>query len=148
MYDQALFERMSALLRTKDMAVLATAGAEGPNASLMAYAAAADCRRLWMLSDAATRKVQNIRADPRVSLLVDTREMLDKDGSAQALTVSGACRVLDAGPERDAALAEVVRRRPMLGELAETPGTVVLEVEVTGLLLLDGIREARFLKLD
>ncbi|MEW5774102.1 MAG: pyridoxamine 5'-phosphate oxidase family protein [Thermodesulfobacteriota bacterium] len=148
MDDQAVFERMAALLRAKDVAVLATMSADGPHASLMAYAAAADGRRLWMVSEGQTRKVRNLRAEPRVSLLVDTREMLDKGGRAQALTVFGQCRVLESGPDRDAALAEVVRRRPLLRELAESPGAVALEVRVTGMLLLDGIREARFLKID
>lgn len=148
MDDQAVFDRMAALLRAKDVAVLATTSADGPHASLMAYASAADGRRLWMVSEGRTRKVRNLQAEPRVSLLVDTREMLDKGGRAQALTVFGQCRVLEPGPDRDAALAEVVRRRPLLRELAESPGAVALEVRVTGLLLLDGIREARFLKID
>jgi len=139
---------MAALLRAKDVAVLATMSAEGPHASLMGYAAAADGRRVWMVSEGDTRKVRNLRAEPRASLLVDTREMLDKGGRAQALTVFGRCRILESGPERDAALAEVVRRRPLLRELAETPGSVALEVRVTGMLLVDGVREAQFLEID
>ena len=148
MNDRTVSERMAALLRAKDVCVLATMSAEGPHASLMAYAAAADGRRLWMASEGDTRKVRNLRAEPRVSLLVDTREMLDKGGRAQALTVFGICREMEPGPEREAALAAVVRRRPLLRELAAAPGTVALEVRVTGLLLLDGVREARYLAVE
>jgi nitroimidazol reductase NimA-like FMN-containing flavoprotein (pyridoxamine 5'-phosphate oxidase superfamily) len=145
MDDPSLSERMAGLLRAKDVAVLATMSAEGPHASLMAYVAAPDGKRLWMASEGDTRKVRNLRAEPRVSLLVDTREMLGKRGRVQALTVFGLCRVLEAGAERDAALAEVARRCPLLRELAASPGAVALEVAVTGMLLLDGVREARFL---
>lgn len=148
MDDPAVFARMTALVRAKDVAVLATTSADGPHASLMAYVAAEDGRRLWMVSEGNSRKVRNLRAEPRVSLLVDTREMLDKGGRAQALTVFGQCRVLEPGPERDAALAAVVRRRPLLRELAESPGAVALEVRVTGMLLLDGVREARYLDVE
>lgn len=148
MDDSALFERMAALLRARDMCVLATMSAQGPHASLMAYATAPDGRRLWMASEGDSRKVRNLLAEPRASLLVDTREMLDKGGRVQALTVFGECRVLASGPERDAALAEVARRRPLLRELAAAPGAVALEVRVTGMLLLDGVREARFLNVE
>lgn len=148
MEDHVAFGRMAGLLLAKDLCVLSTVSPEGPHASLMAYAASPDGRRIWMTSEAGTRKVLNLRADPRVCLLVDTREMLDKGGQAQALTVFGACREMSPGPERDAALAEVVRRRPLLAELAASPGAVALEVRVTGMLLLDGVREAHYLPVE
>lgn len=143
-----MFNRMMSLLRGKDVCALATASGEGPHASLMAYVASPDGRRVWMVSESDTRKVRNLQYQPRVCLLVDTREMLENGGRAQALTVFGSCRVLVAGPERDAALAEVVRRRPLLKELADSPGSVALEVQIDEMLLLDGVREAHYHKVE
>ena len=72
-------ERMEAvevvwnLLENEERAVLATIGAEGPHASLMAFAAVDGGATLVFATLKDTRKYRNLRSDNRGALLIDNR---------------------------------------------------------------------------
>lgn len=145
-----MIERMKALLREKDLCVLATAAGGAPHCSLMAYVTDEDGTALYMATMKSTTKYANLLENPRVSLLVDTRDDAagaKTGGATQALTVEGRCEVLEETEERSRAHADLLHRHPTLREVLEHPDTVVLRVAVESFLLLDGPREAHFERL-
>jgi PPOX class probable F420-dependent enzyme len=75
---------------------------------------------------AALRRLDNIRANPAVSLLVDH---YDEDWSTLWwVRADGTARVLDHGGEADAALALLRRKYPQYGDVALTGPVIALEV--------------------
>lgn len=79
------------LLVKQKLAVLSTHTPEGhPYASLVAFAASEDMRRILFATPNTTRKYANLMADPKVSLLIDNRSNRDTDiHKAMAVTVLG-----------------------------------------------------------
>lgn len=59
----------------------------------MAYVPDDSGERLFLITSSASRKFQNIRRHPRVSLLIDTRSEQQRE-LTQALTVTGTCDIL------------------------------------------------------
>lgn len=144
-----MIERMKALLREKDLCVLGTSAGGVPLCSLMAYVTDEDCTGLYMATMKNTTKYANLSKNPRVSLLVDTRDDAagEKTGATQALTVAGRCEVLDETEERARAHAALLDRHPSLREVLEHPDTAILRVHFESFLLLAGPRKAHFERL-
>jgi len=141
-----MIERMKALLRDKDLCVLATSAEGIPHCSLMAYVTNEDCTGLYLATMRNTTKYANLSNNPHVSLLVDTRDDASgkKSATTQALTVAGRCEALGKTEERAHARAALLDRHPSLQEVLEHPDTEVLRVAIESFLLLDGPRKAHF----
>lgn len=142
-----------ALIETQDMAVLATTDGNEPHASLMAYISSNGGRTIYLATGADSTKYRNITAHPRVSLLVDTREVSTCPGSEaprsaiQALTVGGRAETVP--PDQSGEPERLFRiAHPHMQAFLDDPDTVFLAVRVTDLLLLDGVTDATFLRLD
>jgi PPOX class probable F420-dependent enzyme len=91
-------ERIQRYLATKEVVVLATVGPDGaPLAMPMWFLHGAEA--LAMISVAGTRKVRNIRRDPRVSVVA---ESVGPAGDVRGVTVQGRAELLDDTPERRA----------------------------------------------
>lgn len=89
--------RIQKFLATKEVAVLATAQADGsPLAMPMWFLHAPDT--LTMISVADTQKVRNVRRDPRVSVVAEAVV----GGEVRGVTVQGRVEFLSDGPERRA----------------------------------------------
>ena len=79
-----------------------------------------------------SRKYRDLRANPRVSLLLDTRGERDRDyGRAEAITVVGRASVLRAGSSawREAGLVLHVKH-PALAAFLEAETTALVRVEI------------------
>jgi nitroimidazol reductase NimA-like FMN-containing flavoprotein (pyridoxamine 5'-phosphate oxidase superfamily) len=140
-----MLDLMKGVLREGDMCVLATCSDNRPHCSLMGYVSDDAVETVYMVTLKDSRKYRNVLDNPRVSLLVDTRQEIPVVGrkGIKALTVHGACRPLPAG-EGGPILRELVGRHPHLEPLTGHPDAVVLEVKVEGFLLLDGVSEAHY----
>jgi nitroimidazol reductase NimA-like FMN-containing flavoprotein (pyridoxamine 5'-phosphate oxidase superfamily) len=145
-----MLERMKELLKRKDLCVMATESKGIPHCSLMSYAASDDGRELYMLTLLGTRKYRNLRANPNVSLLVDTREDHRAPGRPRtmALTITGRFHAPDSPGKEEDLRRRLVERHPDLGELAKDPEARVLIVRIRSFQLLDGISEAHFQEMD
>ncbi|MCB2189230.1 MAG: pyridoxamine 5'-phosphate oxidase family protein [Deltaproteobacteria bacterium] len=141
-------EVMEELIQAERQCVLATAGEEGPHASLMSYVPGPDLRSIYLVTAEGTRKFRNLLAEPRVSLLIDNRGPGRGGGDPTlALTVSGAVRpVRDPGQE-EALTAAFRAEHPQLRAILEDPTRRFLEVRVLSLLLLRGAVESHYLVL-
>jgi len=124
------------LFATQPLAVLSTDGDSRPYASLVAFAASSDLRRLYFATSRDTRKYANLRANSRVALLVDNRtNRIDDFTSAVAATALGDSRELT-GTERADAERLYLTRHPHLQEFVSSPSCALVEVTVTSLYLV------------
>jgi uncharacterized pyridoxamine 5'-phosphate oxidase family protein len=144
---EPVMEDIWKVLLNGKICVLATSGDDVPHTSLMAYVAAPDCRTIYLTTRRQTRKYRNLKENPEVSLLIDTRceDMLE---NIRALTVSGV-----AGEVTDAGVLTSIRRlfeknRPGLADVFDATDSAFIAVSVRSFQLLSGVRESKFVKLD
>jgi hypothetical protein len=112
----------------------------------MSYVTDPSCDTVIMATLKHSTKFENIAENPRVSLLVDTRDSRGRGdhGSVQALTVAGEIEI-EPDETRDAeARARLLERHPLLRAILEDPDSVLLYVRIESFLLLDGPTHASF----
>lgn len=140
-----MMDRMKSMLKEGDICVLATCSENRPHCSLMGYVTDEAVETVYMVTLKDSRKHRNVLENPRVSLLVDTRQdipVLGRKG-VRALTVHGVCRPLPTEEGRPI-LLELAGRHPHLEPISSHPDAAVLEVKVEGFLLLDGVSDAHY----
>ena len=136
-----MLDQMKALARSKTVCVLATISGSKPYCSLMAYATDEECRGVYMATQRGTKKFRNLTENAAVSLLIDTRETLPRS-QAQALTVEGVCAPIDEPALKDRARSRLLEKNPQLMDFLAHPECVLLRVEITSFLLINGLTEA------
>jgi nitroimidazol reductase NimA-like FMN-containing flavoprotein (pyridoxamine 5'-phosphate oxidase superfamily) len=141
-----MIEKMKALVKQKDICVLATVSENRPHCSLMAYVADKDCREIYMVTSRQTKKFRNLSANPLVSLLIDTRE--EHTGMerphVQALTVSGVYEEIPDETRKTRIRSKLLDKHPHIKDLMDMPDAEIFCVKITSFLLLDGVSEAHF----
>lgn len=103
-----------------------------------------------MITRKQTRKYTNLEENPRVSLLVDTRQS-DHAGSighVQALTVTGTCVPLSDDAERNRIVRKILTRHPHLEQLAKDNDAEILAIRIESFLLLEGALDSHFVSLQ
>jgi len=138
-----MLEKIKALILRKDSCVLATTDGETPHCSLMAYVPGNTGERLFLVTSRASRKYQNIRRHPRVSLLIDTRGEQQRE-LTQALTLTGTCNILQDAAEIAQVIASFARQHPQLDDFIRKDEMAVMSVQVDFFLLLDGPEHAYY----
>ena len=142
-----MLKKIKALVLRKDSCVLATTDGETPHCSLMAYVAGDSGERLFLVTSSDSRKYQNIRRHPRVSLLIDTRGEQQRE-LTQALTMTGTCDILQDSAKIAQVKAAFVRQHPHLAGFIRRDGMAVMCVQVDFFLLLEGPERAYYEILD
>lgn len=125
------------ILREKDLCVLATAGTQGAHCSLMGYALDDSETTVICITERNTLKYLNMQANPRVSLLVDTRDESPEHQKMQALTLGCLAQELT-GTQREAALKRLATTQPQLAEILASPDAAVMALEIKSYQLLTG----------
>ena len=143
----SMLEKINALILRKDSCVLATTDGETPHCSLMAYIPDDSGERLYLVTSSASRKYQNIRCHPRVSLLIDTRGEQQRK-LTQAVTVTGTCDILQDSAEISRVKAAFVRQHPQLNNVICKGDAAVMCVQIDSFLLLEGPERAHYQILD
>lgn len=140
-------EEITDLMERQEVCVLATTAGNMPHCSLMAYICDPGGKILYMVTHTDTRKYGNMRANPAVSLLIDSRlcNQLTARNEIKALTVKGRWRELDDEEQLGILRQRFVRRHPHLKEFAEDKKAVIFAVEVDSFQLqrsaVDGVHE-------
>lgn len=118
------------LLRTQQLAVLATQGGGQPYGSLVAFVATDDLKHLLFATTRATRKYANLLTESRVAIVVDNRSNRDSDfHEALAVTVMGRAQEVK-GSERDRLIELYLTKHPYLEEFVMAPTCALLRVTV------------------
>ncbi len=125
-----LKESLRNLLATQRLAVLATQSQGQPYGSLVSFASTRDSREILFATSRATRKYANLKADPRVALVIDNRSNRESDfQEAMAATATGrAEEVPDA--ERADLLRVYLAKHPYLADFVAAPTCAFLRVRV------------------
>ena len=118
------------LFSSQPLAVLATQSNGQPYGNLVAFVATEDLRSLLFATARGTRKFANIKADPRVAMVMDSRTNQRVDfQKAVAVTATGA--VEEVGDiERDPLLKLYLSKHPHLKKFVTSPTCALLRVEV------------------
>ena len=141
-----MIDEMRRLVRRKDTCVLATVSQGKPHCSLMAYSCDDGCTEIYMATLRETKKYRNLKENPFVSLLIDTRE--DRPGTegreTRAMTVSGIFERIEDVAKRSLVRDKLRARHPHLSQILDHPDADLLCIRITSFLLLNGLVEAHF----
>ena len=125
--EKQYIEEIKLLLGNQTFAVLATVGAEGASASLIAFAADESLQNIVFLTPKNTTKFDHIRENPGVALLVDSRSDnslgLNQIG---ALTISGRAAVLNADENTKKLTDLFLKKHPNMCDFAIAPTTAAI----------------------
>jgi heme iron utilization protein len=128
--EPVLRERLAGLFRTQRLAVLSTQRGGQPYSNLVAFAATPDLDWLVFATTRATRKFENLTADPRASMLIDNRSNEISDfREAVAATAVGPVKELS-GDQKNGVLDLYLGKHPYLKEFVEAPTCALLRLEV------------------
>ena len=128
--DRSELAAIGNLFDSETLAVLSTQKDGHPYASLVAFAATPDMKKILFLTPSTTRKYDNLTASPRVAVLVNnSRNSTDDFYSAMAVTALGSAEPLR-GEGRGEYLDIYLARHPHLGEFAAAPTTELIGITV------------------
>jgi nitroimidazol reductase NimA-like FMN-containing flavoprotein (pyridoxamine 5'-phosphate oxidase superfamily) len=141
-----MLDKMKALVKQKNICVLATASQNKPHCSLMAYAADDEGLEIYMVTNRDTKKYINLVQNPAVSLLIDTRDEVRDSGrlKAEALTVEGEFQPIEDADKAARVRDRIRGKHPHLEELISHPNSAVFSIRVISFLLLKGPTDAYF----
>jgi len=132
-----MLAKLETILRENSLCVLCTEAAGNPYCSLMTYLLSDDRRTLYLVSTRESRKFKNLLANPRVSVLVDSRQHPAAGANIVSVTFAGLFQTLvDAETER--VTTAFAREHPELTEILNHPDSVIFAIKLTSYLLLDG----------
>jgi nitroimidazol reductase NimA-like FMN-containing flavoprotein (pyridoxamine 5'-phosphate oxidase superfamily) len=141
-----MLDKMKALVREKDLCVLATVSDDKPHCSLVAYTTNSEGTEIYMVTHKKTRKYRNLIANPWVSLLIDTRDenMGATHLKTRALTVSGMFEAIQDTARKDHIRVELLEKHPHMTEFVKDPDAEVFSIRIESFLLLEGLTNAHF----
>ena len=123
-------DQLRELFASQRLAVLATDQGGQPYLSLVAFAVGDDLRELLFATNRDTRKFAHLKANNRVSLLIDNRSNQVADFSqAIAVTLLGAGEEL-AEADRPVGEALYLAKHPHLQEFVTSPGCALVRVQL------------------
>jgi nitroimidazol reductase NimA-like FMN-containing flavoprotein (pyridoxamine 5'-phosphate oxidase superfamily) len=125
-------ERVGGVLASQSLGVLATESGGQPHSSLVAIAVTDDLRHVLFCTSRETHKFRNLKANARVSLLVDTRSNRESDLSeALAVTVVGKAAEVQDADELRRMTAIYLGKNGHLAAFANSPGNALVRVDVS-----------------
>jgi len=146
--EPKMLKKMKAILKGKNLCVLATVSGGKPHCSLMSYVSDEEGREIYMTSHRKTKKFANLMANPSVSLLIDTREedRGSKRATVRALTVEGEFQKIDDLARKDLIRERLLRTHPHLNDFIHDPDAEIFSIKVKTFQLLDGVKNSYFEK--
>ena len=130
MNPEQLRDNIYQLLASQKLAVLSTSDMGRPYASLIAFCFSADLRIIYFATPRTTRKYANLKDQPQVAFLIDSRANQTEDfHRAAAVTVLGRCEEIAEDGKQKAAIP-YLERHPYLKEFIEAPTTAYFAVRI------------------
>jgi heme iron utilization protein len=130
-------QKLIDLFESQKLAVLSTHCQGQPYGSLVAFVVSHDLKEFFFVTPRATRKYANMKADPRVALLVDSRSNQDSDiHRAMAATAVGKAAEV-AEDDREKVLKLYLFKHPHLEEFARSPSCALVRVTVESFYVVD-----------
>ncbi|NWH05477.1 pyridoxamine 5'-phosphate oxidase family protein [Desulfobacter latus] len=116
------------LFESQNFAVLSTQQDNQPYSSLVAFAVPPDLKFFYFLTPNTTRKYQNLKANPKVSILVNNiRNNAEDIYNAVSVTGTGVAEVIDKAIEQKA-LDLFLGKHPNLKKFSQAPTTAFIRI--------------------
>jgi len=148
MRDREFIDRVGELLDSQRVGVLATHYQNTPHQSLIAFICSEDLRDIFFVTPDYTRKVEAMRVDPRVALLVDDRQNMESDfDSCIAVTAKGLAEQLPRSP-CPPAFSRYLRKHPYLEEFVASPTCCYYRIHVRSYTLVSHFQKVEELILE
>jgi len=143
-----LFGEIRDLVASQRLAVLSTEEQGQPYSNLMAFVSSEDLTFILFATTRSTRKYNNLRNEPRVSILIDNRrnEVIDFS-EARAVTVLGKARELEED-ERGHYENLYLSRHPHLLDFVSSPTCALFKVAVERYILVSQFQEVKELQVS
>ncbi|MCG6908956.1 MAG: pyridoxamine 5'-phosphate oxidase family protein [Deltaproteobacteria bacterium] len=123
-------KQLTALFASQHLATLSTQHGGQPYASLVAFHAAEDLKRLFFVTPKTTRKFANLTANNRVAMLIDNSNNQAADfHEAVAVTAVGIAGEI-VGIDKETTLKQYLAKHPHLEEFARAPTCALVGVSV------------------
>lgn len=135
--------KASEILKENRFCVLSTSHSDIPNSSLMNYATDENVTEIYMLASNVSVKCKNIKDNPNVSMLIDTRL---SESTPRALTVYGKAEIITDDESKRRYLERLLNVSPDLSVFGKDAHACIIAVRITGFLLMDGITEGGFVE--
>ncbi|MGB5294345.1 MAG: pyridoxamine 5'-phosphate oxidase family protein [Thermoanaerobaculia bacterium] len=130
-HDHSHMEILRGLLESQLLGVLGTQHEGEPYTSLVGFAATPDLKQLLFATGRSTRKLANLEADARASMLVDNRRNRSTDFTeASAATAIGAVEEIQE-QERPDFERLFLAKHPHLESFVQSPSCVLLRLRVS-----------------
>ena len=139
-----MLEKMKALVRKKNICVLATVSDHKPYCSLMAYATDRPCKEIYMVTHKNTTKFNNLQKNPSVSLLIDSRKSQPRS-NPQALTIAGVFVPLLHKNKKEKIRDRMLKSFPHMKDFINHTDSEFIRIKINSFLLLDGLTESHFI---
>jgi nitroimidazol reductase NimA-like FMN-containing flavoprotein (pyridoxamine 5'-phosphate oxidase superfamily) len=118
------------LFESQDLGVLATESGSQPHTSLVAFACKSDLKTIVFATPRTTRKFSNLKANPSVAILIDSRSHSDSDFvSTVAVTAYG--KAVEVGKqEREKCIELFLARHPYLKDFVLSADCALVNISV------------------
>ena len=136
-------EKINKFISNKQICVLATVEGDRPYCSLMNYVADESGIEFYMVTLRNTRKFQNLLANPKASMLIDSRDSAEFS-SARALTIEGVYEPMSDQQKIKWAKSKLVAENPTLKGFCNLPDIEVLCIRARSFLLLNGLLDSYY----
>ncbi len=136
------------LFAKQSLAVLATHNAGQPYASLVAFVGTPDLKEILFATPRTTRKYQNLTADSRVALLINSSANKPSDfHQAAAVTATGVAATVTSHA-RNIFLESYLGRHPHLQDFIDAPTTACVRVKVKCYYIVTNFQKVMELHID
>lgn len=141
-------ERLRELFGYQSLGVVATQNEGQPYASLVAFVASEDLRRIYFVTPKATRKFGYLCKDHRVAILINnsTNQTEDFHRAMSVTAVGSAAEVSEA--EREQALRMYLARHPHLEDFVKSPSCAMVRIALRSYYMVRNFQNVTELHFD
>ncbi|MFX0046280.1 MAG: pyridoxamine 5'-phosphate oxidase family protein [Candidatus Hermodarchaeota archaeon] len=135
--DDALRERLVELFSSQIVSVLGTSASDEPYSCLVGFEFTPDLKEVVFATMRDRLKYRQIRANPRVSLMVDNRKNTPSDFDATTSVTLIGDAVDTEPPEREKLAEMLVKKNPFLSDFVESPNCAVVRIGIEKMYIVD-----------
>jgi len=145
--DDALRERLAELFRSQIVSVLGTSASDEPYSCLVGFEFTPDMKEVVFATMRDRLKYRQIRANPRVSLMIDNRKNTPSDfNTTTSVTLIGEAEDTEP-PERDRLAEMLVKKNPFLSDFVESPDCAVVRIRIEKMYIVDNFESVTKIEL-
>ena len=147
-FYQDIKEQIRELFTNQKLAVLSTHHSGQPYASLVAFVGKKDLKKIFFITSRTTRKFENLSADTRVAILINSSMNMESDfHEAVSVTALGTAKEIN-GTEKDEILSRYLIKHPYLEAFATSPTCAVVGVTINKYVMVKNFQQVMELHID